>query len=302
MVFEEYLHLYADGALSDAGQTELFHIIAVSPEKRAMFNDFQTMRSAFVKDRVSTVVPAVLEDSVLYAASNALPGTIASVVKSTVTSVGVWKVIMPYMTSLSIVAAGALGFVAGKYSQNTPPQVPASAPIMAQQQSVPPLTAAVDSNANGNVAQAPDHASDAASHPSTSPVTADIEPLENPLSVRSTLPPARWAPQGFSDERRVFFDEETLDSTTLTVTNTSNVDVTIRNIVFTSAQRNADDPNFFAHDLCKNLTIPAGGSHTIATVGFTPQSRNQTMRDTLAVYFAHHSKPSLMIPVGGIKK
>ncbi|HZV11732.1 MAG TPA: hypothetical protein VFA55_00840 [Candidatus Kapabacteria bacterium] len=124
MIFEELMHQYLDGTLSDADQTELFHIVSVSPEKRAEFNDYLTMRSVMVKDRISHVVPAGLEQSVLAAAapptlidSSAVAakevGSIAGV-----TAAMMATVIMPLLIAGGLIASGVIGYVIGTKISN----------------------------------------------------------------------------------------------------------------------------------------------------------------------------------------
>jgi len=68
MIFEELLQLHLDGVLAGADQAELFHILAVSDEKRQIFNEHTRLRAAINSDRVAGRVPATLSERTLQTA------------------------------------------------------------------------------------------------------------------------------------------------------------------------------------------------------------------------------------------
>lgn len=68
MMLEEQISAFLDGALAPAEESDLLHILSVSPEKRAVLHSFLGMRSAFSADMRATSVPPALDAAILAAA------------------------------------------------------------------------------------------------------------------------------------------------------------------------------------------------------------------------------------------
>jgi len=133
-MFDGYLSNYLSGTLDDAGQVELFHILAVSDEKRKLFNDHMRLRSMMASDRAMTTVPPDVAGAVLQSAIGASPTVMAPVAAATSMFS---KILMPAAATMGMALAGWVGFTIGHSQQNGTTQVAANTAQQAVQQTVP---------------------------------------------------------------------------------------------------------------------------------------------------------------------
>ncbi len=143
MIFQDLLHGYLDGSLSDADTTEFFHIISVSPEKRAAFNDQMALRAMMVNDRVAEAVPTIFDNAILAAA---MPNAIAESAPAGI-SVIAWKTLAG-LAAIAIVASGIIGYFIGDKNSNNSLSS-ASAPTIVQPMQSYPIASSIV-NAIGN--------------------------------------------------------------------------------------------------------------------------------------------------------
>jgi len=78
MNFEEQISSFIDGALSTEAESELLHILSVSPEKIALLHDHLRLRTMFASDSRASAVPSQLDAAILGSAGLTIAGASAA--------------------------------------------------------------------------------------------------------------------------------------------------------------------------------------------------------------------------------